>query len=59
MVEMGDQRGTVMVEYALILALLALAFISGLKAVEGAASAALQQLQTNFGTYDLRVGNSN
>jgi Flp pilus assembly pilin Flp len=55
---MRDQSGTVMVEYALILALLALAFISGLKAVEGAASTALSNVQTNLNTYDLRAGNS-
>jgi len=58
MLRLGDESGTVMVEYALVLALLSVAFIAGLKLIEFTALATLANLQQNLLIYGTRVGNS-
>jgi Flp pilus assembly pilin Flp len=58
MLRLGDEAGAVLVEYALVLALLSLAFIAGFKGIEAATSTALSSLQNNLLQYGMRAGNS-
>jgi Flp pilus assembly pilin Flp len=52
----GDAAGAVLAEYALVLALLALVFIAGLEAVDGATASALSNLGTELMNYAMRNG---
>ena len=51
-----DESGNVLVEYALVLSLLSLAFMGGMLAVETATSTALNTVQTELLNYGLRNG---
>jgi Flp pilus assembly pilin Flp len=51
-----DESGTVMVEYALVLGLLSLAFIAGMFAIEGATNSTFSNLQNKLIDYGLRDG---
>ncbi len=46
-----DDRGAVLVEYALVLSLLSFAFVGGMKLVEQASSTALLYLQAQLQNY--------
>jgi Flp pilus assembly pilin Flp len=52
----GDDGGAVLAEYALVLALLSVAFISGMLAIERNAASALSTSQTELLNYGLRNG---
>ena len=49
-----DESGNVLVEYALVLSLLSLAFIAGMLAVEKAANAALTGVQSGLCEFELQ-----
>jgi Flp pilus assembly pilin Flp len=53
-----DASGTVMVEYAVVLALLSVVLVLGLQAVATVTFTALSTLQGNLLTYGLRPGSS-
>jgi Flp pilus assembly pilin Flp len=53
---MRDESGSVMVEYALVLSLLSLAFISGMRFIDYQVSAALSFVQGELIYYALRNG---
>jgi Flp pilus assembly pilin Flp len=56
MVGWRDEQGAVMVEYALVLALLSLAVVSGMKAIETAAATTLNSTSSELTQYGLRSG---
>jgi Flp pilus assembly pilin Flp len=51
-----DERGAVLVEYALVLALLSVGFISGMEAIETAAATTLNNASAELTQYGLRSG---
>ncbi len=51
-----DENGAVLVEYALVLALLSFGFIAGMYVIDGATATALTNVQAELLNYGLRNG---